>query len=211
MKNYIILGLVAMFGFLLNCGGSTSSAPAPTAGTGDFSGFNITPFSNANGLELAKAYDDKTGSITSEGPISGGQRDGTWIKYHTGRDTGKIKSVTNYHNGQKTGVELEFATNGSVNKRVDYDGGVIHGVYAEYKYNRPLKYAEYTQGKLNGVYKTFYNNGKLQQMTKYKNDKKEGVSVFYNEEEQIIMEYNYKNGEQVSGGKVTPSPTTAPQ
>lgn len=202
---------MGMLALLFNCGGGANSAPTPTAGTGDFSGFNITPFSNANGLELAKAYNDKTGSITSEGPIAGGMREGTWITYHTGRDTGKIKTITNYYKGQKTGIELELATNGSVNKRVDFDGGVINGIYAEYKYNRPLKYAEYTQGKLDGVYKTFYSNGKLQQMTEYKDDKKEGKSVFYNEEEQIIMEYVYKNGDQVSGGKVTPSPTTAPK
>lgn len=203
MKNSFLF-LCSMLGLLMSCGGG-SSTPAPVAGTGDFTGFQISDYANASGYQLAKSYNSDK-SLASEGPISNGNREGTWLTYHVNRDSNKVKTITNYHKGQKTGVFLELATNGSVNKRIDYDGGVIHGVYAEYKYNRPIKYIEYNQGKIDGVYKTFYSNGKLQQITEYKNDKKNGNSIFYNEAEQVIMEYNYKNGEQVSGGKVTPPP-----
>jgi len=206
MKNSIFI-LFIFLGLVFSCGSGGSSAPAPVAGTGNLAGFNITDYANADGYQLAKSYNQDK-SIASEGPISNGNKEGTWMTYHANRDSNKIKPITNYHNGLKTGIELELATNGSVNKRVDYDGGVIHGVYAEYKYNRPIKYAEYNQGKLDGMYKTFYNNGKLQQLTEYKNNVKEGVSIFYNEEEQVIMEYTYIKGEQQSGGVVTPPPTT---
>lgn len=208
MKNSIILGFIGLLGLMMSCGGSgnSGSSASSTAGTKDFSGYSITDYKGGNGYKLAKAHHPKDGFITSEGPLKNNMREGTWMTYHTGRDTGKIKTVTNYHNDVKTGVALEFATNGSLAKRVDYDNDVIHGVYAEYKYNRPLKYAEYQEGKLNGVYKTFYSNGKLQQKSNYRNDKKNGKSLFYNEEEQLIMEYEYKNGEKVSGGKVTPPP-----
>jgi antitoxin component YwqK of YwqJK toxin-antitoxin module len=216
MKNNILLCLFGLFGLLMSCGGSGGTAPVANANSNnaagtDASGFEISDYTNASDFQLAKSYYKNNGAIESEGPLYNDMKEGAWLTYHSGRDSNKIKSITNYHKDLKTGVEIEFATNGSLNKRIDYDGGVLDGIYAEYKYNRPLKYAEYTNGKLNGTYKTFYTNGKVQQMTEYKMDKKDGNSLFYNEEGQVIMEYVYKNDEKVSGGKVTPPPTSQPQ
>jgi len=188
-------------------GASSPAASSSSSVSTDVSGLQISDYANTSGYQLAKSYNPQNGSIMSEGPLLNNMKEGAWLSYHTGRDTGKIKMVSNYHKDQKTGIEIEFATNGSLNKRVDYDGGVLDGIYAEYKYNRPLKYAEYSMGELNGTYKTYYTNGKIQQSTEYTKGKKNGKSEFYNEEGQIIMEYVYKNDKKISGGKVTPPPS----
>lgn len=196
-----------MLCLLMSCGGGSADNAGSGAndGTKDFSGYTLMDYS-ADGYQNAKKYHPKDGFILSEGPLYNNMREGAWMSYHAGRDSGKIKTVTNYHQDVKTGVELEFATSGNLSKRVDYDNGQMHGIYAEYKYNRPLKYAEYTKGQLDGAYRTFYSNGKLQQYSAYKDGKKNGKSIFYNEEEQVIMEYVYENDEKISGGTVTPPP-----
>jgi len=216
MKNNTILCLIGLLGFLMSCGGGSTSTTAAKAGPSNTSNtdpaaYQISEYANASGYKLAKSYNKVNNLLTEEGPLYKDMKEGAWLSYYSGRDSGKVKLVTNYHEDLKTGVELEFATNGSLSKRVDYDGGVLDGVYAEYKYNRPLKYAEYTAGELDGTYKTYYTNGKIQQMTEYTKGKKNGKSEFYNEEGQVIMEYVYKNDEKISGGKVTPPPTSQPK
>lgn len=190
------------------CGGSGSSnsaaAPAGIASEPVDLGQAIVTDYSADGLQHVVNTDPRGGFKTSEGPIFNGKKEGAWIVYYTGRDTNKVKKLTNYHQDQVSGLSLEFSNSGTITKRVDYDNGQIHGVYAEYKYNRAQKYIEYTNGVMNGEYNTYYSNGKKQQETSYKNGKKDGMSIFYNEEEQIIMEFEYKNGDKISGGKVDP-------
>ena len=210
MKNIFNLLVLSIIGALMSCGGGGSSsasapaAPALTAEPIDFARAIVTDYST-DGLKHVKNVDPNGGFVTSEGPIYNDMKEGTWIVYYTGRDTNKIKKLTNYHQDQISGLSLEFSNSGTITKRIDYDKGQIHGVYAEYKYNRAQKYIEYTHGVMNGAYNTYYSTGKKQQETTYTNGKKNGKSVFYNEEEQIIMEFEYKNGEKISGGNVTPT------
>lgn len=210
MKIIINLLAVSIIGFLFACGGAGSSDSTVTPATAgittepiDFAQAIVTDYS-ADGFKHVKNIAPNGGLITSEGPTYNGKKEGTWIVYYTGRDSNKIKKITNYHQDQISGLSLEFSNSGTITKRVDYDNGQIHGIYAEYKYNRAQKYIEYTNGVMNGAYNTYYSNGKKQQETAYTNGKKNGKSIFYNEEEQVIMEFDYKNGDKISGGKVDP-------
>ena len=217
MKNIINLLVLSLIGFLMACGGGsgTASAPAATAPTAettpiDFSKATVTDYSS-EGLQHVKNFDPNGGFITSEGPTYNGMKEGTWAIYYVGRDTNKIKKLTNYHKNQVSGLSLEFSNSGTITKRIDYDNGQMNGVYAEYKYNRAQKYIEYTNGVMDGAYNTYYSNGKKQQETTYNKGKKNGKSIFYNEEEAVIMEFEYKNGDKVSGGKVDPPRPTVEQ
>ncbi len=210
MKNILKLMAICIFGLMMACGGSSDGAQAGAGKTEgikskpiDFATAVVTDYS-ASGLKHVKNFDPNLGFITSEGPIYNDKKEGTWVVYYDSRDTNKIKKITNYHQDQISGLSLEFSNSGAITKRVDYDNGQIDGIYAEYKYNRPQKLIEYTDGVMDGAYNTYYSNGKRQQETAYKNGKKNGKSIFYNEEEQVIMEFEYKNGDKISGGKVDP-------
>lgn len=58
--------------------------------------------------------------------------------------------------------------------------------------------AEYVEknGKISGIYKEFYKNGKLKKKTHYLDGVKHGRSVLYYKSGNIQQEFNYKNGEK---------------
>ena len=215
----IFINTIALFILTLtmSCGGGASSDTSASIPNGSSSSNEALETNQSTiysedytmgGIKHVEHKNPRDGSMISEGSMKDGKKEGAWVFYYTGRDTGKVKSMKNYHKDQLNGLSLEFSNSGTITKRVDYDNGNIHGLYAEYKYNRAQKYIEYTHGEMNGAYNTYYSNGKKQQETKYTNGMKNGRSVFYNEEEQIIMDFVYKDNEKVSGGKVTPPPVS---
>ena len=58
-------------------------------------------------------------------------------------------------------------------------------------------------GKIDGLYKEFHNNGKIQKEVSYKDGVQDGPFRQYNDDEKLIMQYEYKGGEKISGGVVT--------
>ncbi len=210
MKNlyFLFIGLL-----IFSCGSgetnSSNNAPPAAAGAGDFEGFEITAIDGSSLSSATKK--DPGGATLEEGNVMNDQKEGAWVTYFTAnRDKGKIKSLTNFHKGIKNGIELTFAKNGTIETKTTYANGQKHGAFGKYKSSRKLEESNFNNGQLHGVYKTFYQTGKLQQEANYKNGKKHGKSTYYNQEEEITMEYEYKNGEQVSGGKVDPPRPTKP-
>ena len=58
-------------------------------------------------------------------------------------------------------------------------------------------------GKIDGLYREYHtSNGKLQKEIAYKDGVQHGMFRQYNDEEKLIMEYEYNEGEKVSGGVV---------
>ena len=55
----------------------------------------------------------------------------------------------------------------------------------------------YQQGKLEGTLKIYYLRGKIMEEGTYKNDTRDGISRWFNEEGKVTIEYAYKNGELV--------------
>ena len=72
--------------------------------------------------------------------------------------------------------------------------------------------ATYKDGELHGMYRVYYKrDGKLQSEAEYKNGVQDGVYRFFNEEGAITLEYQFKNGEKVSGGIVNPDQPNDPK
>lgn len=188
---------------LFSCGGNngSSSDAAPTATADDNSNYNIEKIPGTN-IERAFKQAD-TGQLLEEGFIVNGKRNGTWITYHLGKTV--VKSTISYVNGQLNGPYIEYNDRGQIESLVTYKNGVYDGLFAKYKFSRPLQEATYKNNKLDGMRKIFYeNNGKIQSETEYKDGVQHGIHRFYNDKGQTLMEYEYKNGEKVSGETFDP-------
>ena len=202
MKNMVLL---SSFLFLLfSCGDGNTDVSSSFPGAGvqsiDLTGFDVTDLPGGYQQVVRK---DANGKITEEGIVRDGKRNGTWVIYNDRRPL--AKSVANFVDDQYSGTYLEFSNTGQLELICHYRANKLHGKFIKVKNTRKLEEGYYEEGELDGIYKKYYPNKEtLQQEVSYKMGKLHGPSKYYNEEGQLVMEYEYKNGKKISGGLVDP-------
>lgn len=156
-----------------------------------------------DGTSITKATKKSgAGEILEQGYVSNGKRNGIWMTYYEGDDAGKIKTIASYSDGILSGPYLELSNRGQIETEVNYENNMYHGKFATYKFGRLTKEVNYNKNALDGVTIEYDNRGNKQKEINYKDGKQHGMMRYYNEEGDVIVEYEYKNGEKVSGGMV---------
>jgi len=186
---------ILLFSILASCGGSGASAPAATPS--DLTGFMAEKISGTS-AELASKK-DAAGLIVEKGIIRDGKKDGIFMTYHP---NGRIKTIGSYVNDQLNGVYLELSDREQVESKSNYLNGALHGPYATYKFGRPTLEINYENGVQEGPFNEYSDRGKLSKTGTFKNGKIHGTMKFFDDEENLTMEFEYENGEKVSGGIV---------
>lgn len=191
---FVCAGLISIL--IISCG---EKAPSPQPGSGDLEGYEITPIKDS---EMSRALLMEGGVTKQDGFIVNGKKSGTWLTYHS---DGRIKMVESYVNDKLDGVQLELDQRGQVIKRAFYKTGVLNGPSSTYKFGRPQETIPYTMGAVDGTVRRYYVNGKKMEEIQFKGGTQDGFYRHFNEQEQMDLEYIYKNGEKVSGGMVDPA------
>ena len=181
---------------LVGCGGSSSSGGGPQANLDGF-----TKVDAGNGVTQVSKKND-SGELMESGFVIGGSKSGNWITYHKGKDAGRIKTTASYTNGILNGPYFEFNNRGQIETESNYMNNKYHGQVVTYKFGRPLTIKTYNKGNLDGLSTDYYSDGVVQKEINFKGGKQDGSMKWYNEEGKVTMEYEYKNGEKVSGGMV---------
>ncbi len=179
--------------------GQTSEKPQ--AATAQAEGFERTAVPGSDWEWVVKK--DPNGRIVEEGFLRGDKKEGTWVRYHTSDDKQIPKSVQGFHNGLPNGVLIEYGNRGQLQKIAHYLNGQLHGRYATYDYGRMKEIRHYQNGQLHGLFTKYYpKSDQIQSTTEFKNGKQHGIYRYYDEEGNITLEYEYKNGEKVRGGMI---------
>lgn len=178
---------------LLSCGG-TATGP-----TYDLKGFDTE---NIGGGSQLVSYRDAAGNLLTKGQVTNGVRTGAWITYHEG--TTKVKTITNYMNGKKNGIEIQMNDRGQLETLNEFKNDQLHGMSSKHSFGRANEELTYTDGVLGGPFAIYDKNGILQRTGTFKNGKQHGTLRYYNEQGEITLEYEYKDGEKISGGIVKP-------
>ncbi|HRK53950.1 MAG TPA: toxin-antitoxin system YwqK family antitoxin [Cyclobacteriaceae bacterium] len=180
---------------LISCSLSDSEGTYPGASTGEGipvgaiqERFEDTP--SLAGVRL----NDGAGNISQSGVIEDGKRVGNWVEYHP---NGIVKSVVSYVDGKKEGLALEISNNGQLEKRMQYHNDQLHGDYREFRYSTVKEERNYQNGKLEGIVKIYYDNGKIMEEGAYQNGIRHGLSKWYDQEGNLTIEYEYRNGELI--------------
>ncbi len=193
MRSIILLAIISMF--MYACGGGTT-----TGASADLAGYESE---NVSGTNITKAIKkNANGEIIEKGFVSNGKRNGMWISYWDGDNTGKIKTIASYTDGMLNGPYLELSNRGQIEKEVNYLKNQYDGKFIQYKYGRMEKEINYKGNELNGPSIDYDNKGNKQKVQNFKNGKLHGKWQTFNEEGELTLEYEYKNGEKVSGGIV---------
>ena len=190
---YLIFVITAVA--LLSCGSSSSGGGGAAI---DLNGFTTEDL----GGGVTRAFKKSGEHYTELGIVSGGTKNGVWMTYYDGDEAGKIKTATSYSNGALNGPHFEYNNRGQIELETNYANGKKHGKYAKYKFGRPVEVKHYGMDKLNGISTTYFQDGEVQQIINYKDNQQHGNMKWFNEEGKLVMEYEYKNGEKVSGGIV---------
>lgn len=199
MKQIFILFSLAIF--ISSCGGSGNSTPAEGASI-DLSGFEILDIPGTTFQKVVKRT--PAGILLEEGTLSNGKRNGMWVTYHASNEI--PKTIINYVNDVNSGVYYSFNERGQLEEMRGYLNNELDGKWGKYKFGRTTEEAMYKGGKFNGVYKSYFANSDLvQKEFNYKDGELHGSYKFYNEEGQVTLQYEYDNGEKVSGGIVEPA------
>lgn len=189
----LLSSIVLLSAFIASCSNGGSSGE-----TYDLKGFHTEPI---GGGATYASYMDQNGWPLSTGHVIGDVRNGTWTTYHPASKN--LKTVTNFINGKKNGTEFTFNERGYLESVVGYRNNELHGLSAKYKNGRVLSETNYANGIMHGPFAVYdESRGKLQRSGSFLQGKQHGELLFYDENENVTLRYEYKNGEKVSGGIV---------
>lgn len=190
MKNFIFLCCSL---FLISCGNGNGSA---TKGSGDFSAYTLE---SIPGSDVQKAVKKENGVLQEEGFVRNNQKTGMWVTYFPDQ---KVKSMTSYVDGVKNGLSVKMSDRNQLETQTPFLNDQLHGRKVKYGFNRKEEQvANYAHGQLDGASKTYDKQGVITREIHYKAGQLHGPNVFYSEGVKT-MEYEYKNGEKISGGIV---------
>lgn len=115
----------------------------------------------------------------------------TWYSYD-----GKVVLEENYRNNKVEGEQKAYYENGNIKSIVTYKNGRIVGIEALAQDGTVLHKSDLSKG--TGLWKYFWENGKILEEGRYKNWRKDGVWVKYRENGEVDVTTTYKDGRLVS-------------
>lgn len=184
---------IALF-FLMACTSNNNGNTPANATQQD--GYVLTPYpSGIGGLQKAIKR-SKQGAMEEEGDFKDGKKTGTWVTYNPQK--GCPVKIESYLNGTKHGACFEISPdNNMIILKEVYDNGKLEGERFVYNFHVVKEAAQYNNGEINGKRVVYYDNTKIQEIGDFVNGKREGIATWYDEQGNIKLQYEYKNGEQV--------------
>ena len=159
---------------------------------------NGTPIS---GVLIINSDEDRYGRIESH--YKNGKQEGPFEEYHL---NGNLKMMGHYKNGQRIGIWTDYYDNGQLQNEGNYQNDQKEGLWKRYIFGAPgntgpvttVLEKNYKDGQLEGFSRQYYK-GNLSWETIYKNGKREGLSVWYDDiNGQVRSEENYRD-DQMEG------------
>jgi len=147
---------------------------------------------DASGLKTGY-WEEKQGDVTYKGHYIGNKKVGNWTGFLPNNFLYRLEY---YSDGIRDGIVLQFDRKGKVTLAENYSKGKLNGPTYYYNQNTQTPQTEtwYANGKKTGIFRQYYENGKIQEETWYLNDQKNGLSRWYNKLGRTVAEYTYLEG-----------------
>ena len=100
-----------------------------------------------------------TGEVTGseQGSFESGNRDGTWVMYHT---NGQLRNKGNWKNNKREGVWFNYFDDGTLDRKGSFTKGINEGTWAYYHRNGQLSYkGNWKNGKQDGAWVSYNEDG----------------------------------------------------
>ncbi|MEM7105839.1 MAG: hypothetical protein AAF502_22070 [Bacteroidota bacterium] len=161
----------------------------------DGSSYQLLPYSTDGNIQFANVLDGES-RVLEEGLMHLGLKEGAWITYdhRFGRDM--VQSVYNYRDGVKHGP-YSVLEGGQMQERGSYYAGLQDGKIT--KFDRGILTDEifYKNGQMNGIVTRYYQDGTVKEAGNFVNGLRDGLHKWFNQAGEVIIEYQYKEGERL--------------
>ena len=127
-----------------------------------------------------------------EGKFSNGRQQGEWIYYF---ENGTVNRKATYVDGKPSGTWEVHRADGTLAAKRAFKDGVRDGEWVTYDATgkQPLTEEHYASGKPDGVFKTWFANGKPKQEGGFKQGKRDGTTAEWNDKGEKILEAQFSD------------------
>ena len=152
-----------------------------------------------NGRVIMKEEFCKNGRLKYKRKLKGdlfAYEDGKYVNYHC---NGKIEAEWTIVNGKRVGEGFGYQTNGKLRRKNIYKDGVPNRTTFEYSMPLGILVSEtnYLNGKIDGIYRKFHQNGSIRSEMTAKNGHWDGLWKYYDLNGNLTHTELYKNGNQL--------------
>lgn len=146
---------------------------------------------NHKGAEADAVLFSKNGEITTSGKYVSQQKEGEWL-YKRGT---RVIQKEYYKQNKPEGVSVRYNAAGQVVEKKNWKNGRLDGEWKIFYDNGKTRFeSHYVDGKLNGAITSFNYDGKKITEGTYKDDLKEGAWRYYDDKGTLVKERHYKAG-----------------
>ena len=108
----------------------------------------------------------------------------------------------NFTDGLRNGIYMDINDRNQIKEYGYFANDKKDGKWTKWNYSRRESQKEFKNGVPHGFHRTFHNTGKdgaIKDEWEFKDGKLDGVYRYYLEDGTVSLDYVYKNGEKVTG------------
>ena len=149
---------------------------------------------NDDGRKAIATIYHPNGNISSKGTYVDQMKEGKWEFYSAFKKDHLIAEEF-YSKNIKNGLSLKFYPDSTLAERLTYINDIKQGVWIQYYPSGAvcLK-SNYLDGKINGKFEAWFENGGIEFSGQYKNDSRDGLWIIYNNDGTIKYKLEYLAG-----------------
>ena len=140
-----------------------------------------------SGYSIMYSYDNPLNpgqsTLISKELYVNGKKEGSSYYYHP---TGELKLIVFYKNGKKQGLSREFSRDSTLLTVLEYNDN--------YMVNRERVNRTDTEGRKQGTFRDYYENGKIKKEENYLDNKLHGYYREFNGKGELVMALRYERG-----------------
>lgn len=128
-----------------------------------------------------------------EGQFRQGRREGDWTYSF---DNGQVNRMVSYQNGQLNGQWEVYRADGTLAAKKEFENGLRNGTWMTYDATgkQPTAEQHFVKGKTDGVWKSWFPNGKLRLQISIKDGLRHGPTLQWKEDGSPEIESNWVDG-----------------
>ena len=147
-----------------------------------------------NGTEAKATLYYSNGLVASAGKYVNQLKEGKW-QFFSSTTKGLLVSEVEYSGDKKNGFSLKYYPDSTVAEKINYKNDLRYGECLKYYPDATLTLkTSYLNGKLNGKFEAFFENGKPEFLGQYKDDLREGLWIIYRKDGSQRFKTEYASG-----------------